>query len=287
MKFTKMQAYGNDYVYISLIEQKMSDPGKWAVFLSDRHKGVGSDGMILVCPSHRADFRMRVFNPDGSEAEMCGNGLRSVGKFVYAKGYTAKTRLTVETLGGIKHVWLEVKDKKVLNITANIGAPVTDASLVPVTLTNQENALVGYDHTVGDKIFRLTALSLGNPHCAAECENVFALDILKYGPALENAAFFPQKANIHFYEVIDRSHIRLRAWERNCGETLSCATGCSSAVFAAVSAGKTGPSVDVIQKGGTIHIDLDPESGEIRMTGKSEIVFDGVVDDGVLEEVSL
>lgn len=284
MKFTKMQAYGNDYVYISLIDQSMNNPSKWAVFVSDRHKGVGSDGMILICPSDVADFRMRVFNPDGSEAEMCGNGLRSVGKFAYAKGYTDKTDFTVETLGGIKKVHLWVENGEVVNVSANIGQPVLDGDKIPVTVTNKENTLVGYEYKVIDKVFRITALSFGNPHCGVETEDVFNLDIEKYGPALENDKIFPNKANIHFYEVVDRHNINMRAWERNCGETLACATGCSTAVYSAILAGKTVNSVDVHQRGGIVHIDYDPADNTITMTGKTEIVFDGYIDDKLVEE---
>jgi diaminopimelate epimerase len=285
MRFTKMQAYGNDYVYISLLDQEMKNPSKWAVFVSDRHKGVGSDGMILVCPSEKADFRMRVFNPDGSEAEMCGNGLRSVGKLVYAKGYTDKTDFTVETLGGIKKVHLWVENGKVVNVSANIGRPIVEANKIPVTVTNKRNTLIGYKYKVIDRIFTLTAISLGNPHCGAECEDVFNLDIQKYGPALENSVIFPQKANIHFYEVTDRNNINMRAWERNCGETLACATGCSTAVYSAFLAGKVSNSVDVHQRGGIVQIDYDSDGGTITMTGKTEIVFDGTIDDNTIDEV--
>ncbi|MDD4125610.1 MAG: diaminopimelate epimerase [Eubacteriales bacterium] len=285
MKFTKMQAYGNDYVYVSLLDQEMTDPEKWAVFVSDRHKGIGSDGMILVCPSEAADFKMRIFNPDGSEAEMCGNGLRSVGKFVFAKGYTDKTDFTVETLGGIKRVHLWVENGLVVNVSANIGVPVLEADKIPVTLTNKGNTLVGCDYTVIDKPFRLTAVSLGNPHCGAECENVFELNTEKYGPALETADIFPRKANIHFYEVIDRHNINMRSWERNCGETLACATGCSTAVYSAILNGKVSNSVDVHQRGGVVHIDYNDEDGTVTMTGKAEIVFDGYIENSVIEGI--
>ncbi len=285
MKFTKMQSYGNDYVYISLMDQEMKSPPKWARFVSDRHKGVGSDGMILVCPSEKADIRMRVFNPDGSEAEMCGNGLRSAGKFAYVKGYTDKTELTVETLGGIKTVRLWTENGSVVNVSANIGAPILDADKIPVRLTNTGNSLIGYDYGVFDKVFKLTAVSFGNPHCAAECEGVFNLNIKKYGPALETADIFPNKANIHFYEVTDESHISLRAWERNCGETLACATGCSAAAFSAILAGKVKNSVEVNQRGGTIRIDYNENDGTITMTGKTEVVFDGEIDDKIIDEV--
>jgi len=248
-----------------------------AKFVSDRHKGIGSDGMILVCPSDVADFRMRVFNPDGSEAEMCGNATRSVGKLVYVKGYTKKTDFTIETLGGIKKIHLHISNGKVINVSANIGKPDFSCDKIPCTVTNGENSLIGYDYTVYDKTFRLTALSLGNPHCAAECENVFDLNLEKYGSYIEKCELFPKKANIHFYEVIDEHNINMRAWERNCGETLACATGCSTVTVAAITNKKCISPVDVHQRGGVINIEIDTD-GNIIMTGETEIVFDGEIE---------
>ncbi|MDD7670499.1 MAG: diaminopimelate epimerase [Ruminococcus sp.] len=282
MKFTKMQAYCNDYVYVITFDQEVKNPAAAARFVSDRHKGVGSDGMILICPSAIADFRMRVFNPDGSEAEMCGNALRSTGKLVYVKGLTSKTDFTVETLGGIKKIHLTVENGDVVNITANIGRPIFDADRIPVTVTNENNALIGYDYTILDRIFNITALSLGNPHCAVLCDDIYSIDIAKYGHALECSPIFPNKANIHFYDVTDRENIRMIAWERNCGETLACATGCCTCVTAANLAGLCDSHVNVHQKGGIIVIDYDKASGDLVMTGKSEIVFDGEIDDRLL-----
>ena len=282
MKFTKMQAYCNDYVYVITFDQEVKNPAAAARFVSDRHKGVGSDGMIMICPSAIADFRMRVFNPDGSEAEMCGNALRSTGKLVYVKGLTSKTDFTVETLGGIKKIHLTVENGDVVNITANIGRPIFDADRIPVTVTNENNALIGYDYTILDRIFNITALSLGNPHCAVLCDDIYSIDIAKYGHALECSPIFPNKANIHFYDVTNRENIRMIAWERNCGETLACATGCCTCVTAAKLAGLCDSHVNVHQKGGIIVIDYDKASGDLVMTGKSEIVFDGEIDDRLL-----
>ena len=282
MKFTKMQAYCNDYVYVITFDQEVKNPAAAARFVSDRHKGVGSDGMIMICPSAIADFRMRVFNPDGSEAEMCGNALRSTGKLVYVKGLTSKTDFTVETLGGIKKIHLTVENGDVVNITANIGRPIFDADRIPVTVTNENNALIGYDYTILDRIFNITALSLGNPHCAVLCDDIYSIDIAKYGHALECSPIFPNKANIHFYDVTNRENIRMIAWERNCGETLACATGCCTCVTAAILAGLCDSHVNVHQKGGIIVIDYDKASGDLVMTGKSEIVFDGEIDDRLL-----
>ncbi len=285
MKFTKMQAYCNDYVYVLAFDNAVRNPSTVAKFVSDRHRGVGSDGMILIGPSETADFRMRVFNPDGSEAEMCGNALRSTGKLVYAKGLTKKTDFTVETLGGIKKIHLFIENGEVVNISANIGKPIFDVDKIPATVTNGSNRLIGYDVKVLDKTFNITALSLGNPHAAVLCEDIYSIDIPKYGSALECSELFPKKANIHFYDVIDRSNIRMIAWERNCGETLACATGCCTCVTAANIAGLCDSHVSVHQKGGVIVIDYDKITGELTMTGKSEIVFDGEIDDKLFTEV--
>ncbi len=284
MKFTKMQAYSNDYVYVLTFDQSVENPSAAARFVSDRHRGVGSDGMIMVCPSDVAECKMRVFNPDGSEAEMCGNALRSTAKLMYAKGVTSKTEFTVETLGGIKKVFLHVENGEVVNISANIGKPVFDIDKIPATITSGDNMLIGKDVKILDKTFNITALSLGNPHCAVLCDDIYSLDIAKYGSALECSYIFPKKANIHFYDVIDRNNIRLIAWERNCGETLACATGCCTCVTAANLASLCDSHVSVHQKGGIIVIDYDRQTGELTMTGKSEIVFDGVIDDKLFSE---
>ena len=226
MHFTKMSAMGNDYVYVELLTQSMEEPEKWARFLSDRRFGVGSDGMILICPSERADFRMRVFNPDGSEAEMCGNALRSVGKFVYEKNFTSKTALRIETLGGIKKVFLTLDGGHVSMITAYIGEPVLDAARVPVLMESGEGRCVDAPLTVCGREFRITAMSLGNPHCAVFADDAQTLDLEKYGGAIERSAVFPQRANVEFVRVDGNGKLFLRTWERNCGETLACGTGC-------------------------------------------------------------
>ncbi|MEG1742885.1 MAG: diaminopimelate epimerase, partial [Clostridia bacterium] len=279
MKFTKMQAYGNDYVYIETLTQTVENPSALARFVSKQHFGIGSDGMILICQSQIADFRMRVFNPDGSEAEMCGNATRSVGKFVYSKGFTNKTEITLETIGGIKLITLFVKNGNVVNISANIGAPIFDVSKIPSTLSNGDNKLINYHVKIIDRDFVITAISLGNPHCGVYCENVFDdFDIEKYGPFIENLEIFPKKANVEFYEVIDKNTLHLRTWERNCGETLACATGCCVSTVSAYLLGKSDSSCNVVQRGGIIKIDYNTQRNELVMTGKSEFVFDGFLD---------
>lgn len=287
MKFTKMQAYGNDYIYIELIDQTMDDPSSWAKLVSHRHYGVGSDGMILVCPSDIADFKMRVFNPDGSEAEMCGNALRSTGKFVYTKGYTNKSNFTVETLGGIKTIDLHIQNGKVVNITAAIGAPILESSKVPTDLKNGDGQCMNIALEVIDKTFTLSAISLGNPHCVVFVDDAFGIDIEKYGPAIERHPAFPKRANVEFVEIVDSHNIKMRTWERNCGETLACATGCSAATVCGFLTDRCSNEVTVHQLGGDIDIKYNTEENCIYMTGESEFVCDGIIDDSLVKEFSI
>ena len=275
LNFTKMQAYGNDYVYVETLTQNIKNLNELSRKLSDRHFGVGGDGMILICPSNIADFRMRVFNPDGTEAEMCGNGVRSVGKFVYDKGFTSKTEFTVETLGGIKRIHLDVKDGKAVNITAVIGAPILEAKKVPVLCGTEK--CIDFPVTLADKKFFTTAISLGNPHCVSFIDDVDTFDLAKYGPLMEHHEIFPRRVNAEFCEVIDRGTLKLRTWERGTGETLACATGCSTCVVGGVLTDRCDRKVDVHQIGGVTHIEWDVKTGNILMTAPSEMVFDGTV----------
>lgn len=287
MKFIKMQAYGNDYVYVPLFDQNMDNTSKWARFLSHRRFGIGSDGMVLVCPSEVADFRMRIFNPDGSEAEMCGNALRSTGMLVFEKGYTKKTEFTVETLGGIKRIFLDVKDGKVNNITAAIGAPILLADDVPVKTFDENRHCLNVPVPVLDTTLLLNAISLGNPHCVIFVKDAFGFDIEKYGPAVENLSVFPKKANVEFVQVIDDHNLRMRTWERNCGETLACATGCSAATVCGYLTGRCSNETTVHQLGGDIDIRYNIEEDCIYMTGKSAFVFEGEADINAYKEFEL
>ena len=280
MKFTKMQSFGNDYVYIELLTQKMDTPERYAKFLSRQHFGVGSDGMILICPSEKADFRMRVFNPDGSEAEICGNAIRSVGKLVYAKGFTTKKEILIETLGGTKEISLHIKNGEVENITAKWGAPILDYNKIPLL----EDDVIEHPLTAHDRIFKMTSVSMGNPHSAAFAEDVETLDLKKYGSSIECNPFFPQKANIEFVKVIDRKNLFLRTWERNCGETLACGTGCCVSTVAGVLTNRCEREVNVHQLGGITQIRWDEKENCLYMTAPSEIVFDGIIPEGTLEK---
>ena len=275
IRFTKMQAYGNDYVYIDTLTQELSNLNKLSEFVSKRHFGICSDGMILVCPSEVADFRMRVFNPDGTEAEMCGNAVRSVGMLVYEKGFTNKTEITVETLGGIKKIYLTLKDGHVSNITANIGEPVLEAAKVPA-VTGSECFL---DKTVilDGRKFSTTAISLGNPHCVSFVDDLDFLDLEKYGPLMENNELFPNRINAEFCQVVNRTHLKLRTWERGTGETLACATGCSTCTVGGVLTGRCDRKVSVEQLGGVTEVEWNETDNCIYITAPSNIVFDGIL----------
>lgn len=278
LKFTKMQAYGNDYVYINAVDQTIDDPGALARRVSERHFGIGSDGLVLVCPSQRGEFRMRMFNPDGSEGEMCGNALRSLSKYVYDHGMTDKTEFEIETLGGMQHIWLEVEDGKAVNITADIGQPRLDTKVIPVNTALPE--FVDQPVEILDRTFRITAVSWGNPHCVMFIDDTASFDVAKYGPAIEHAThLFPNKTNVTFAQVVDRSYIKIREWERGCGETIGCGTGCCTAVVAAVLLGCCDRQVTVEQIGGNLFVDWRPEDGHVRMTGPSHTVFEGVLFD--------
>lgn len=291
MKFTKMQAFGNDYVYIDAISQTLPDLSKLARFLSDRHFAVGSDGIVLICPSKTCDFRMRMFNPDGTEGEMCGNALRSLSKYVYDHALTDKTSLSIETLGGVKHVELtvEMRDAKdgeramphagrgfVSNIRADIGEPILDTARIPVCTELPQ--FIEQPVEVLDRTFHVTAISWGNPHVVVFVDDVDRLDVEKYGKALENmTALFPNRTNVTFAQAIGRNYLKMREWERGTGETIGCGTGCCSAVVAGVLTGRCERTATVEQIGGPLLVEW-MEDGRMFMTGESHNVFEGEID---------
>lgn len=273
--FTKMQAYGNDYVYLDAIHQNIEQPGRLAERISKRHFGVGADGLVLICPSKCCDFRMRIFNPDGTEAEMCGNALRSLAKFAYVQGLTQKTELIVETLGGHQLVELEVEDGKVINIHASIGRPEFSVHKIPV-ITEGETFL-NRMLEVDDRVFMASSLSWGNPHTVLLTEDVQSLDVGKYGPLVEHMDCFPRRTNVTFAQVLDETHIRIREWERGTGETLGCGTGCCSAAVVAHKMGLCGRKVEVCQPGGAMDVEWDDQE-VVHMIGPSYVVFRGEYD---------
>ena len=279
IKFTKMQAYGNDYVYVNAIEQRIENPGDLAVQVSNRHFGIGSDGLVLICSSESCDFRMRMFNPDGTEGEMCGNALRSLSKFVYYHHLTDKTELRIETLGGIQHVRLFVENGEVVDISADIGEPVFSPERIPVVMTipsiPEKEIFLNQPVTVLDRTFYLSSLSWGNPHTVTFLESVDDFPVEKYGPAIERLTeVFPKKTNVTFAQVISQDRIRIREWERGTGETIGCGTGCCTAVVMAHLLGKCGRTVDVEQIGGVLHVEWD-EAERVHMTGPSHVVYEG------------
>lgn len=267
-----MQAFGNDYIYIDAINQKLENLNELAHRLSDRHFGIGGDGMVLICPSKSCDFRMRIFNPDGTEAEMCGNALRSTAMFVYFHGLTQKENLTIETLGGEKIVNLEIEDGKVINIHAIIGEPQLAAEKVPVI--TDEAIFLNQPVEVLGKSFQTSCVSWGNPHTVIMMDNLEQLEMEKYGPAIENHSIFPARTNVTFAQLVDKNHIRIREWERGCGETIGCGTGCCSAVVVFHMLGLCERQVEVEQIGGVLLVEWD-EKNLVHMTGPSHVVYQG------------
>ena len=277
MKFTKMHGIGNDYVYVNCFEESIKNPAEVSKFVSDRHFAIGSDGMVLICPSEKGDFRMRMFNPDGTEGEMCGNALRSVGKYVYDHRLTDKTDLVIETLGGMQHLTLTVTDGLVSNIRADIGEPRLSTAVIPVVTELLE--FVEQPVQVLDRTFHITAVSWGNPHCAMYVDSVADLDVEGYGKTIEHmTSIFPNKTNVTFVEFVRKDYIKIREWERGTGETIGCGTGCATAVVAGVLTGRTDRKVTVEQIGGPLFIEWDEKTNNLFMTGPSHTVFESEID---------
>ena len=273
IKFTKMHGLGNDYVYIDAINQKIENESSLAKFVSNRHFGIGSDGLILICKSEVADFKMRMFNSDGSEAEMCGNGIRCVGKFVYDKGLTNKTTVKIETLAGIKTLILNTKDGKVGTARVDMGEPILEAEKIPVIST--EEPVKNLELEAENKKFKFTCVSMGNPHAITIVENTKEFDVEKYGKVLEIDKAFPKKANIEFAQIIDRQNINMRVWERGAGETLACGTGACATAVACNLNGLTDRKVNIELLGGTLYIEWNENDNHVYMTGPAVTVFDG------------
>ncbi len=276
MKFTKMQGIGNDYVYINCFDEAidMDEIAALTVRLSDRHFGVGSDGVILICPSDKADFRMRMFNGcDGSEAEMCGNGIRCVGKYVHDKHLTDKTTVTVETLAGIKTLGLNLVDGQVDTVRVDMGEPVFACGKIPVATDGPEFVDQPVQTPLGT--YRMTAVSMGNPHAVTFVEDVEGLEIEKIGPLLENHPLFPKRANIEFIQVVSDGILRMRVWERGSGETLACGTGACASIAAAVVNGRSRRQVKMRLLGGELELDWNETDNHVYMTGPARFVFDG------------
>ena len=277
LKFTKMHGLGNDYVYMDAINQNIEDRAELAKFVSDRHFGIGSDGLILICPSNVADFKMQMFNQDGSEAQMCGNGIRCVGKYVYDKGLTTKTTISIETLAGIKILKMQEENGKIKLITVDMGEPILEPNRIPVK--SNENPVKNLLLNAENREFKFTCVSMGNPHGITFIdEDVNSFDVYKFGKKLEINPAFPQKANIEFVNIIDEKNIRMRVWERGAGETLACGTGACAVTIAAVLNGYTKREVTVKLLGGDLKINWSKEDNHIYMTGPATTVFEGEIE---------
>jgi diaminopimelate epimerase len=276
MKFTKMHGCGNDYVYVDCTKHTLENIPDVAVMVSDRHFGIGSDGLILIKSSDIADFTMDMYNNDGSRGKMCGNGIRCVGKYVYDKGLTDKKKLTIETLSGIKELDLTVEDGKVTWVTVNMGAPITKPTLIPVQ--SNKDILIKEPIDIGDEIYHITCVSMGNPHAVVFVEDTQAVNIEEIGPLFDFHRIFPERVNTEFVQIIDRNHIKMRVWERGSGETLACGTGACASVMACILNGLTEKEVTVSLLGGDLKIKYDDLSDTVYMTGPAVKVFDGEIE---------
>lgn len=275
MKFTKMHGCGNDYVYVNCFEETIENPSEVARFVSDRHFGIGSDGMILICPSEIADFRMAMYNLDGSEGKMCGNGVRCIAKYVYDHHLTDKTQISLETLGGIKYLDLNIKDGKVETVKVDMGEPVLTPSEIPVKLPGDK--IIDEPLDVLGQTWNITCISMGNPHAVVFVDDTKSLDLEKIGPSFEKHPIFPEQVNTEFVHVIDRKTVDMRVWERGSGETFACGTGACATAFACILNGKTDDEVLVHLVGGDLLIQYDRESNHIFMTGPATEVFSGEI----------
>lgn len=273
MKFTKMQGCGNDYVFIDCFAERLGDIAAFARFVSNRNFGVGSDGLICIGPSDNADFKMEMYNSDGSPAQMCGNGIRCLAKYVYDKGLTDKSEITVETGNQIKRLLLNIKDREIESVRVDMGSPELRPQFIPIA----EHGINFINRSViaNGREYFLTAVNVGNPHAVTFVDEVDNYDVQTIGPMFENHPLFPERVNVEFVQLIDRKTLKMRVWERGSGETLACGTGATAAVVAAILNGFTDNKVKVILRGGELFIEWDRENDEIYMTGPAVTVFDG------------
>ena len=285
MKFTKMQGCGNDYIYVNGFTEKIPQEEKTELVrhISDRHFGIGGDGVIFINPSSEADFEMEMYNADGSRAEMCGNGIRCVAKYVYDKGLTDKTDISVISCGQIKYLQLFLKEGRVDTVRVNMGAPELRPDRIPVTVAEagtplEQERIVNAPIIVQGKEYKMTCVSMGNPHAVIFLEDVTNLEIEQIGPYFENHERFPKRINTEFVKVLDKKTVQMRVWERGTGETLACGTGCCATVVACILNGLTDEKVTVKLLGGEIEIEWDREANLVYMTGPAVTVFEGEYD---------
>ena len=277
MKFTKMHGTGNDYIYINGFEEKIDIPAEMAIRWCDRHKGIGSDGLVLILPSETCDFKMRMFNVDGSESEMCGNASRCIGKYVFDKGMTKKTEISLETLAGAKMLKLfPGEDGKIEKVTVDMGEPVLEGKKIPIIYDEKMiiNKPVSFENGLK---YNITAVSMGNPHAVIFTTGIHQLDLSAIGPVIEKAAIFPNRTNTEFIEIVSGKKMMMRVWERGSGETMACGTGACAAVVASVLNGLTDNIVEVELLGGTLDIEWNRSNNRVYLTGNAVTVFEGEI----------
>ena len=282
MKFTKMQGLGNDYVYVDCFREQVADPSALAVRVSDRHFGIGSDGLILICPSDAADVRMDMYNADGSRGAMCGNGIRCVAKYAYEHALARGTEMTVETLSGIKRITVFPENGIVQKARVDMGRPILEPEKIPVLIQPEHRygdsgAVISQMLDVNGTYYSVTCVSMGNPHCVVPVEDPDHLKISRIGTLFEHHEVFPDRVNTEFIRVLDRSHVQMRVWERGSGETLACGTGACAVAVACVLNDWTGPQVTVSLRGGDLEIFWDQEADTVFMTGPAVTVFEGEI----------
>lgn len=284
LNFTKMEGLGNDYVYVNCFKETVPNPSELSIKISDRHFGIGSDGLILIKPSEVADFTMEMYNADGSQSEMCGNGIRCVGKYVYDYGLTDKEEVSVETLAGIKYLKFVI-DKKdesdrgtVSMVTVNMGEPIFKPEDVPVNVGEKLDIVQDYPINIDGVDYNITCVSMGNPHCITYVDDTDIFPLEKIGPKFESNPIFPRRVNAEFVQVVSRNYLKMRVWERGSGETLACGTGTCATVVASILNGITEDEVTVKLLGGELIIKWDRASNLVYMTGPAKVVFDGVIE---------
>ncbi|MFQ5665127.1 MAG: diaminopimelate epimerase [Candidatus Binatia bacterium] len=275
MRFTKMHGIGNDYVYVDCFTQTVPDPAGLARRVSPRHTGIGADGLILICPSQVADCRMEMYNADGSRGEMCGNGIRCVGQYVYDHALVPTHVLRVETDAGIKRLVLRIRAQRVDAVTVNMGEPILDGPRIPVAA---EERVVDTPLAIDGETYRITCLSMGNPHCVTFVSDVDALALAAIGPRFEHHPFFPQRVNTEFVQVLGRHELRMRVWERGSGETAACGTGACAALVAGVLTEKAARRATIHLNGGDLDIEWNESDNCVHMTGPAQEVFSGEIE---------
>ena len=276
MRFTKMHGLGNDYIYINAFEEEIENPEELSLKISDRHFGIGSDGIVLIMPSKTSDFRMRMFNSDGSEAEMCGNASRCVAKYVYDVGLTDKEEITLETLAGVKILKMHLNDGKVDKVTVNMGQPIIKSKDIPVLHSKEE--IIDEALNIEGKEHRITCVSMGNPHCIIYVDKVSSFNVEEVGLKIENHEIFPKRINAEFAEIIDRKNINMRAWERGSGETLACGTGACATLVASVLNDYADRKATLHLLGGDLEIEWNEADNNVYMTGPATTVFQGEIE---------